>query len=122
MHDFGYVAILLAVAILFALTTLLLPMTLRLLGIVPRKSSPAKSSTYECGMSTIGRAWLQYNFRYYFFAVLFVVMDVLAVFLFPWAVELKGLGLAGLVAVIILFVMLAIAYLYAWFKGALEWK
>ncbi len=122
MHDFGYIGILLAVAVLFALTTLLLPVTLRLLGIVPRKSTPAKNSTYECGMSTIGKAWVQYNFRYYFFAILFVVLDVLVVLLFPWAVGLKVLGPAGLVVVSVLLVMLAVAYVYAWFKGALEWK
>lgn len=122
LHDFGYVGILFVVAIFFALTTLLLPVTLRLLGIVPRRSSPAKNSTYECGMPTIGKAWVQYNFRYYFFAVLFVVLDVLVVLLFPWAVRLRELGLAGLVVVFILLVMLAVAYVYAWFKGALEWK
>jgi len=116
------VGMLLVVAITFALTTLLLPILLRRVGIVPRKSTPAKNSTYECGMSTIGKAWVQYNFRYYFFAVLFVVMDALAVFLFPWAVGLKSIGLAGLLAVFALFVMLGVAYLYAWFKGALEWK
>lgn len=122
LHDFGYVGMLLAVAIFFALTTLLLPVTLRVLGIVPRRSSPAKNSTYECGMSTIGKTWVQYNFRYYFFAVLFVVLDVLVVLLFPWAVELRRLGLAGLVVVFSLLIMLAVAYVYAWFKGALEWK
>jgi len=122
MHDFGYIGILLAVAIFFALTTLLLPVTLRLLGIVPRRSTPTKNSTYECGMPTIGKTWVQYNFRYYFFAVLFVVLDVLLVLLFPWAVGLKTLGLAGLIVVLVLLVMLAVAYVYAWFKGALEWK
>ncbi len=122
MHDFGYVGILLVVALFFALTTLLLPVTLRILGIVPRRSSAAKNSTYECGMSTIGKSWVQYNFRYYFFAVLFVVLDVLVVLLFPWAVGLRELGLTGLVVVFVLLVMLAVAYVYAWFKGALEWK
>lgn len=122
LQDFGYVGMLLAVAILFALTTLLLPLVLSFLRVVPRKITPAKRSTYECGMSTIGKAWVQYNFRYYFFAILFVALDVLAVFLFPWAVDLKELGLAGLVAVVILFVILAVAYVYAWHKGALEWK
>lgn len=122
LQDFGYVGILLVVAILFALSTLLLPPILSLLGIVPRKSTPAKRSTYECGMSTIGKTWVRYNFRYYFFVILFVTLDVLAVFLFPWAVNLRGSGLAGLMAVIVLLALLAVAYTYAWFKGVLEWK
>lgn len=120
--DFGYIGILLIVGILFTVTTLLLPLTLRLFKIVPRKSNPAKTSTYECGMETIGKTWVQFNFRYYFFAVLFVVLDVLTVFLYPWAVNLKGLGLYGLIAVAIFFVILMVGYVYAWYKGALEWK
>jgi NADH-quinone oxidoreductase subunit A len=73
-------------------------------------------------METIGKTWVQFNFRYYFFAVLFVVLDVLTVFLYPWAVNLKGLGLFGLIAVAVFFVILMVGYIYAWLKGALEWK
>jgi len=122
LADFGYVGILLIIAVLFTVTTLLLPLTLTLFGIVPRKSNPVKSSTYECGMETIGKTWVQFNFRYYFFAVLFVALDVLTVFLYPWAVNLKGLGILGLIAVAVFFVILMVGYIYAWFKGALEWK
>ena len=122
LADFGYIGILLIIAVLFTVTTLLLPLTLALFGIVPRKSTPVKASTYECGMETIGKTWVQFNFRYYFFAILFVALDVLTVFLYPWAVNLKGLGLLGLVAVAIFFIILMVGYIYAWFKGALEWK
>jgi len=103
-------------------TTLLLPFALSFLKIVPKKSNPAKTSTYECGMETIGKSWVQFNFRYYFFAVLFVALDVLTVFLYPWAVNLKGLGMFGLIAVAVFFVILMVGYIYAWLKGALEWK
>ena len=120
--DFGYVGILLIVGILFTLTTLLLPVALRYFKIVPKKWNPAKESTYECGMETIGKTWIQFNFRYYFFAVMFVALDVLTVFLYPWAVSAKELGLYGFVAVGIFFVILMVAYVYAWLKGALEWK
>jgi len=122
LADFGYIGILLIVGILFMVTTLLLPFTLRFFNIVPRKSNPSKTSTYECGMETIGRTWVQYNFRFYFFAVLFVALDVLTVFLYPWAVNIKGLGLFGLIAVAVFFVILTVGYIYAWLKGALEWK
>jgi NADH-quinone oxidoreductase subunit A len=122
LADFGYIGILLIVGILFMVTTLLLPFTLSFFKIVPRKSNPAKTSTYECGMETIGKTWVQYNFRFYFFAVLFVALDVLTVFLYPWAVNIKELGLFGLVAVAVFFIILMVGYIYAWLKGALEWK
>ena len=122
LADFGYIGILLIVGILFTVTTLLLPLTLSFFKIVPRKSNPAKTSTYECGMETIGKTWVQFNFRYYFFAILFVAFDVLTVFLYPWAVNLKGLGLVGLIAVAVFFGILMVGYIYAWRKGALEWK
>ena len=122
LADFGYIGILLIVGILFVVTTLLLPFTLSFFKIVPKKSNPTKTSTYECGMETIGKTWVQYNFRFYFFAVLFVALDVLTVFLYPWAVNIKGLGLFGLIAVAVFFVILMVGYIYAWLKGALEWK
>ena len=120
--NYGYIALFLIVAIIFAVTTILLPLTLRLLKVVPQNATPTKTSTFECGMETIGKTWVQFNFRYYFFAVLFVALDVLTVFLYPWAVNLKGLGLYGLIAVAIFFVILMVGYVYAWYKGALEWK
>ncbi len=122
LADFGYIGILLIVGILFMVTTLLLPFTLSFFKIVPRKSNPAKTSTYECGMETIGKTWVQFNFRYYFFAILFVALDVLTVFLYPWAVNFKGLGLFGLISIAVFFVILMVGYIYAWLKGALEWK
>jgi len=122
LAEYGYIGILLVVALLFTVTILLIPLALGFLGIVPRKSNPAKTSTYECGMETIGKTWVQFNFRYYFFAILFVAFDVLTVFLYPWAVNLKGLGLVGLIAVAVFIGILMVGYIYAWRKGALEWK
>ena len=122
LAEYGYVGILLIVAILLTIAIPIIPLILSYLGIVPRKSNPAKTSTYECGMETIGDAWVQFNFRYYFFAVLFVALDVLTVFLYPWAVNLKVLNLFGLAAIIVFFLIIMIGYVYAWLKGALEWK
>ena len=73
-------------------------------------------------MQTVGKTRVQYNFRYYFFAVLFVLLDMLTIFLYPWAVNVKDLGSGGLVAVGILLVILTVGYIYAWRKGALQWK
>jgi len=122
LADYGYIGLLLIVAIIFAASMPLLPLTLSLLGLVPRKPNPAKTSTYECGMETIGKTWVQFNFRYYFYALIFVVFDVLIVFLFPWAVNLKQLGVTAFVAVLVFLLILMAGYIYAWRKRALEWK
>jgi len=122
LADYGYVGILLVVAVLFTVIIPVLPFILGLLGVVPRKSNPAKTSPYECGMQTIGKTWVQFNFRYYYFAILFVALDVLTIFLYPWAVNVKGLGLFGFIVIVAFFIILLVGYVYAWFKGALEWK
>jgi len=122
LADYGYIGLLLIVAIIFAASMPLLPLTLSLLGLVPKKPNPAKTSTYECGMETIGKTWVQFNFRYYFYALIFVVFDVLVVFLFPWATNLKQLGVTAFVAVLVFLLILMAGYIYAWRKRALEWK
>ncbi len=122
LSDFGFVGILLLVAIIFAAIMPIIPFVLTFFGFVPRSPNPVKEATYECGMQPIGKAWVQFNFRYYFFALLFVVFDILTVFLYPWAVNVKGLGVGGLVAVLVFFIILMVGYVYAWHKKALEWK
>ena len=122
LANYGYIGLLLVVAIFFAVTTILLPLSLRFIRIVPRKSNPVKSSTYECGMETIGKAWVQFNFRYYFYALMFIALDVLVVFLYPWAVELRQLGLFGFIAMLVFIFIIVVGYIYAWRKKVLEWK
>jgi len=122
LANYGYIGLLLIVAIFFAVTTILLPVFLRFIRIVPRKPNPVKSSTYECGMETIGKAWVQFNFRYYFYALMFIALDILIVFLYPWAVELRQLGLFGFIGMLIFISIIVIGYIYAWRKKVLEWK
>jgi len=122
LANYGYIGLFLVVAILFTVSTLLIPVFLRFLGIVPKKSNPIKSSTFECGMETIGRSWVQFNFRYYFYALMFIALDVLVVFLYPWAVSIRQVGYFGLIAVLILMLIITVGYLYAWRKKVLEWK
>ena len=122
LAQYGYIGILLIVAILFTIIMPLIPLILSLIGVVPSKKTPAKLSTYECGMETVGDAWIQFNFRYYIFAVMFVALDVVSVFLYPWAINLGELGLFGLLAIVIFFLIIMVGYTYAWFKGALQWK
>ena len=122
LADYGYIGLFLLVAIFFAVTTILLPVTLRFFRIVPRKPSPVKNSTFECGMETIGKAWVQFNFRYYFYALMFIALDVLVVFLYPWAVQLRELSITGFIGVVIFIFIIVIGYIYAWRKKVLEWK
>ena len=122
LANYGYIGLFLIVALFFAITTLLLPLSLRFFRIVPYKPNPIKNSTFECGMETIGKAWVQFNFRYYFYALLFLALDVLVVFLYPWAVDLKQLGYFGLIGVFIFIFIIVIGYVYAWKKEALQWE
>ncbi|HEY92365.1 MAG TPA: NAD(P)H-quinone oxidoreductase subunit 3 [Dehalococcoidia bacterium] len=122
LTNYGYIGLFLVVAIVFTVSTLLLPVTLRFLKIIPHKPSPIKSSTFECGMETIGKTWVQFNFRYYFYALMFLVIDVMVVFLYPWAVDLKQLGRFGFIGMFIFIFIIVIGYIYAWRKKVLEWK
>ena len=122
LANYGYIGLFLIVAIFFAVTTLLLPFSLRFLGIVPKKSNPIKSSTFECGMETVGKTWVRFNFRYYFYALMFIALDVMVVFVYPWAVGLRQLGYLGLVAILVFVFIIVIGYIYAWRKRVLEWK
>jgi NADH-quinone oxidoreductase subunit A len=86
----------------------------------PRRPQPDKYLTYEAGSDPVG-GWGQSNVRYYVYALLFVMFDVEAVFVFPWAVQLEALGWYGLVEMVIFVVVLALGLLYAWRKGVLRW-
>ena len=122
LGNFGYMGIFLIAALGFASLMVLLPLLLRRLRIVPRKPNPLKSSTYECGMDTVGKTWVQFNFRYYFFALLFVIFDIQVVFLYPWAIAVNQLKLFGLLEMLAFFLILVVGFVYAWRKGVLEWK
>jgi len=122
LANYGYIGLFLVVAIFFAVTTLLLPFLLRFIGIVPHKPNPIKNSTYECGVETVGKSWVQFNFRYYFYALIFLALDVLIVFLYPWAVDLRQLGRFGFIGMLIFISIIVIGYIYAWRKKVLEWK
>jgi NADH-quinone oxidoreductase subunit A len=110
------------VAILFSLTMVIIPIVLRYLRIVPHHPNPAKTSVFECGMETVGKTWVQFNFRYYFFALIFLALDVLFIFLYPWAVQFRQLGIYSLYVILILIFIVLIGYIYAWKKKALEWQ
>jgi len=122
LANYGYIGLFLVVAVAFAAIIVLLPVFLRFIRVVPHQPNPTKNDTYECGLETIGKTWVQFNFRYYFYALIFLALDVLVVFLYPWAVELRELGKTGLIGVLVLVGIVVVGYLYAWRKKVLEWK
>ena len=87
----------------------------------PNRPSPGKVKTYESGVDPTGTGWSQSQIRYYIFALLFVMFDVEAVFIFPWATILESLGFFGLVEMFIFIFILALGLAYAWRKGVLKW-
>ncbi|MDN5346629.1 MAG: NADH-quinone oxidoreductase subunit [Clostridia bacterium] len=90
--------------------------------VAPRTLATARRNTpYECGDPPLGSGWVAYHIRYYIFALLFVVFDVEAIFLFSWVAVFKTLGLWGFIEVAIFIVILVIGLLYAWKKGVLRW-
>ena len=121
-RQYGLVAILTVVAITVPVSMLLMSWMASLVGIRPQRPNPAKLEMYECGMEPIGGRWVQFNFRYYVFALLFLVFDVLAVFLYPWAVQFRNLGASALIGVLVFMALLAVGWVYAWRKQALEWR
>ncbi len=88
----------------------------------PNKPSQAKRTTYECGVDPVGTGWSQTYVRYYVFGLLFLVFDVEAVFIFPWAIAAEELGMFGLVAMILFMLTLVEGLVYAVKKGVLRWE
>ncbi len=122
LTDYGYIAYFIIAGILFAVVAIGLPVLLRYVRVVFHKPNAIKTTTYECGMETIGKTWVQFNFRYYFYALIFLTLDVMVVFLYPWAVQLRQLGSTALISIVFFIAVIAIGYIYAWKKKALEWK
>lgn len=119
----GYLPILmfLAVAVILSTAFVVLPMiAARLTG--SSKPNPEKLAEYECGFPAFEDSRAQFDVRFYLIAILFIVFDLEAAFLYPWAVALGGIGFAGWAAMMVFLVELAVGFAYAWKKGALEWE
>ena len=122
LDRYGYVGLYFILAFLFPALLILVSLLLRYLGVRPSNPNPVKSSNYECGNNPIGEPWIQFNFRYYLYALLFVIFDIEAIFLYPWAVSLRKLGAFSLSPILILILVVLVGYIYAWRKNVLEWK
>ena len=122
LTDYSYIVFFLIAGIGFAVIAIGLPILLRYVRVVLHKPTPIKTMTYECGMETIGKTWIQFNFRYYVYALIFLTLDVMVVFLYPWAVQLGLLGVPALISILVFIFVIVIGYIYAWKKKALEWE
>ena len=87
----------------------------------PQRAEGEHYTTYESGVDPVGDSWVQSPIRYYVFALLFVLFDVEAVFIFPWAIQLEVYGWFGAIEMIVFIGLLALGLLYAWRKGVLKW-
>ncbi len=124
--EYGYVAVFLLGGMGFVAFNFLLAGFVTV-AIRAHRPNASKMIAYECGEAPITDAWVQYNVRYYLFAMLFVLFDVEAAFLLPWAVGFQELyanpsiGILALLEMLVFLFFLAVALIYAWKKGALEW-
>lgn len=88
----------------------------------PNRPDKAKLSPYECGFEAFEDSRMKFDVRYYLVAILFIIFDLEIAFLFPWAVALNEIGMAGFVAMMIFLAILVVGFIYEWKKGALEWE
>ena len=119
----GYLPILLFLAVALALSAafVVLPMiAARFTGAA--NPYPDKLAEYECGFPAFEDSRSQFDVRFYLVAILFIIFDLEAAFLFPWAVSLGAIGIAGWAAMMVFLAELTIGFIYAWKKGALEWE
>jgi NADH:ubiquinone oxidoreductase subunit 3 (subunit A) len=116
LNDYAIVGVLLAIVLTIPLGGYAVTWLLR-----PKRSYALKNQTYECGLETQGDSWVQFKVQYYIFALVFVIFDIETVFIYPWAVAYKQVGVFALVEMMVFIVILGLGLAYAWRKGALEW-
>lgn len=123
LENFGIVFLYVVVAVVMLVVVLQLARLLR-----PKEMRPEddegrrmKYSTYECGVPVEGDSWIQFNIRFYVVALIFIIFDVEALLLFPWAVVFKKIGMIAFAEMFIFLVILAVGLAYVWKKGDLEW-
>jgi NADH-quinone oxidoreductase subunit A len=110
--------------LIFLVIALVIGFVPRVIGTLlgPRRPDQAKDSPYECGFEAFEHARMKFDVRYYLVAILFIIFDLEIAFLFPWAVVLEELGMAGFAAMFVFLGILVVGFVYEWRKGALEWE
>ena len=120
-RQYGLIALFCVVAVAVPVSMLLASWGMSRIGLRPQVPTQVKSETYECGMEPIGGKWALFNFRYYMFAILFVIFDVEVIFLYPWATKFLRLELFALIEMAVFVGILLVGWAYAWRKRDLEW-
>ena len=115
--DYLPIVMMFAVAIGFVLTTML---ATHLLG--PKRKSAVKLDTFECGIESQGNSRQPFSIKYFLIAILFVLFDVEVIFMYPWAVNFKEMGMAGFIEMLVFLGLLALGFIYIIRKGALKWE
>ena len=109
--------------LIFALiAAVFFPVLLGVAALVRERGVKKDLTAYECGMEPVGGAWVSPNIRFYVFALIFVIFDVEALFVFPWAVQFRALGPEGFLAVLVFVGLLFLGLVYAWRQGSLKWE
>ncbi len=112
-----FLGIFLIVAIIFPIAPLVLAKI-----VAPKKYSKIKNAAYECGLESKGDSWIQFKAQYYVYALVFVIFDIETIFIYPWAVAFKQMGVFAFVEMVIFIAILGVGLVYAWKKHALEWE
>ncbi|MFQ6028066.1 MAG: NADH-quinone oxidoreductase subunit A [Dehalococcoidia bacterium] len=120
-RQYGLIAIFAVIALVVPTSMLMLSWLASRVGIRPHNPTPVKLESYECGVQTIGGRWNQFNFRYYLYAILFVIFDVEVIFLYPWATKFLKLELFALIEMAVFVLILLAGWAYAWGYRDLEW-
>ena len=120
--QYGLITAFAIIAIIVPTGMLLISWIASTVGLRPDNPTIVKSEAYECGVETIGGRWNQFHFRYYMYAILFVIFDIEVVFLYPWATKFMRLELFALIEMAIFVGILLVGWVYAWRKRDLEWK
>jgi NADH:ubiquinone oxidoreductase subunit 3 (subunit A) len=117
LNDWLYIGI-------FVLVCLFIPFVAIFMAglLAPKKPNAIKQTTYECGIETVGEAWVRFKPQYYIFGLVFLIFDVEVVLLYPWAVAFKVLEWYMVLEAVLFILILLGGLIYAWRKGALEWS
>ncbi len=117
LYQYLFLGVFLIVAIVFPIMPLILAYF-----VAPKKPSQIKNASYECGLESKGDSWIQFKAQYYVYALIFVIFDIETIFIYPWAVAFKQLGVFAFVEMLVFLAILATGLVYAWRKKALEWE
>ncbi|MGH1352484.1 MAG: NADH-quinone oxidoreductase subunit A [Methyloligellaceae bacterium] len=115
-NEYLPIAIFIGVALVIGSMLLVIPFV-----IAVKNPDPEKVSAYECGFNSFDDARMKFDVRFYLVAILFIIFDLEAVYLFPWALTFREIGDPGFWAMMVFLFELAVGFAYAWKKGALEW-